>query len=636
MPSSGNLGEAVYTLRVDDTKFEKGLKSAEKSAGKVRKNFRETAQTVGKFGAGAAIAAFNMAAPFQQAADEIKRQIATATGASGEDLKRLSDQVRDVAGRWGSSWEEAGKVVAAVANIPTVSEKQEQAILDLTASYQRAGFDVEQYQLAVTTAMRSGGLEVEAAADIMAHFALESQATGVSADVMARQFEKASAKARETGMESEQLGILISQAAEMGGQSLVRELVAGLSKATTEAEATEFAAGSLGLEVEALDAMLIGAKSSIAGASGVLVEQNQETLTAAERWDGLKNRISGTLQEGMEKMPDWAATTASAFGDVQGFLMTHSTSLLLIASNTALMTNATLIAQRAIGVMGAVLRIVTTTALGPIMLAITALAMLALVVATNWDTFKDIFISIWNVIKAAAASAIGAIIGMLNKVLGTINSVIGGINAVTGMNIPTIPVIAKPDFGVGSVRDEAGALMTKIKAVDLGELLGNTRDKISGLFGGGDMDLPSAAVESIADMNQQLITDVQDVADKGTRVASKIPELHTTMDRIAIPELPAIEHPVPERPKVKDWQRDLWQKRGILEDTLDSDLAGPILGDSLDSRLSKLRYDLRREPTIVVNIQGDVLDSEESNVKLVSEIEKAIQNGRLHLTRGPQ
>jgi hypothetical protein len=56
----------------------------------------------------------------------------------------------------------------------------------------------------------------------------------------------------------------------------------------------------------------------------------------------------------------------------------------------------------------------------------------------------------------------------------------------------------------------------------------------------------------------------------------------------------------------------------------------------LDSRLSKLRYDLRREPTIVVNIQGDVLDSEESNVKLVSEIEKAIQNGRLHLTRGPQ
>ena len=565
--SQQNLGGAVYSLDIDNSKYDNKITAAEGSARGLGTTFGGVSKQVAQLGAGSVVAALAFAAPFQAAADEIRMQVATATGASGRELDALTDQVRTVATQWGVDWAAAGDVVAAVANIPTVSVKQEKALLDLTASYQRAGFNAGTMQVAVTTAMTATGAGATEAASVLAHFALQSQATGVSADTMAKAFTKSVDDFSALGFQVEESGALIAAAAAAGGTALVNKLEPALvsvqgayekgaiPQAEFEAkfrtllgliqEGSPAAAGlaeQLGINHTTMDILTQttagltqeqainittgnGLAGSIGGATARLVTQNQETLTATERWNGFKNGVSAFIQEGLEGLPEWAKTATGAFNDAIEFGGAHATSLLLVAQNTLIMSKANLLAQKVLRIMGVVMRVVTTSALGPMLLGIVALAGIALVVASNWTTFKDIFVAVWQVVRSAVAGAVSFVVGLINRAINSINNLIRGVNSISrlvgGPRIPTLPTISGSLAGgiSGGVPSSAAfsGLLGKIQAVDIGDLIGNTQASLPGFIGGGttiEVNVAGDILESEA-TNNRIVAEIERAAQQG-------------------------------------------------------------------------------------------------------------------------
>ena len=557
-----NLGNAVFTLDVNDAAFNRGLSRAEQTSAQTGRSFGRAAAGIGRAAAGLSIAAIGLAAPFQATSDAIRQSIATGTGAAGEDLDRLTDQVRDVAGQWGTSWEAAGEIVAAVANIPTVSEAQELALLDLTASFQRAGGSANELALTVNVATDNMGASIGEAADVVAFLAQTAQATGVGADFMAAAFRRASGDAQILGLSASDTAALIAGAAEVGGNALVRNLAPAFQQlidrqrimdVTTEefndsvnslfeaiVEGSEGAIREFsdelgitdtvtndlrqaigGMTAEQQANLLVTGEltSALGGASNALTTQNAETLTATERWQGIRNVVSGFIQEQLTDLPTWAQTGLAAANDVIGVMGQASTAILLVAQNTTIMSAATRIFATIARLTGIVLRIVTTTALGPIGIAIAALAAIALVVVANWTTFRDIFIAIWDVVKSAVADAIDFVIGLINQAIRNINRLISGINTVSRtVGGPQIGLLSELTFdanftGGRSTADTFAALTNRVQGVNIGDLLRNTQSQVSGFFGGGN---------GTGDVNVNIQGDILESEETNDRIVREI------------------------------------------------------------------------------------------------------------------
>ena len=365
-----NLGTAVYTLDVADGEFNSKINAAERASGNLGTNFASAAGTIGRAAVGLAAGILAIASPFQDTADQIRQAIATATGAAGEDLDLLSDQVRDVAARWGRDWAEAGDIVAAVANIDTVSEAQVQQLLDLTAAFQRIGGDANDVALTVNTAVRSINADIEEASDVVAALGIASQGTGVEVGFMARAFRRAAGDANDLGLSATDLGVLIVTAAEIGGEALVTRLSPALDDIIRAIDASDLSAEDFNTTMGLLfQAMADGATNEIArlgeelglnaatiadlariiggltdeelanlllevdnlagglsGSTEALVNQNLETLTATERWRGLRNQISGFIQEELSRLPGAFGVALAASADVISCLLYTSPS----------------------------------------------------------------------------------------------------------------------------------------------------------------------------------------------------------------------------------------------------------------------------------------------------------------------
>ena len=689
-----NLGNAIFTLDVQDAEFNRKLGDAEAASGRVGSSFGRTAGNIGKAAAGLAVAAVGLAGPFQDTADRIRQSIATGTGAAGASLDRLTNQVRQVAGQWGSDWAAAGDVVAAVANIPTTSPMQEQQILALTASFQRAGFEANNVALTVNVAAETMGTSIMEAADVVAFFATQSQATGVSADVMSAAFRRAAEDANILGFSASDTGALIANAAANGGAALVTRLAPALQAVVEQASRSDLtaemfsdtladlfalisegadasnprvaalaaqldltatvtndlAAATRGLNDDQIDALLTSNEtwSALEGTANRLVIQNMETLTATERWQGLRNTASGFIQEQLVNLPEWAQLATAAGNDVLGVMMSASTAILLAAQNTTIMTAAT----RAFGVVtqivGTILRVVTTTALGPIGIAIAALAALALVVITNWTTFRDIFLAIWDVVRASVASAIDFVIGLINRAIQQINRLIDSVNRVSSaVGGPTIGRLSELVFDTGIISggqtasEAAAALFNTVRNVDLGEVLSNATAGIGSLFGGGDA-AGDAQLDALADVIANTPTPaVAELAQAAESLRTIAGNFDDDDDFTASPALRMRG----QREQFDDDEDFLNEGRTVpvIETDPDTGETTVTTRRSRGPRPSRApRIPAARLPsgfggsgaccpgtTVNITIQGDILESEATNNRIVSEIERAVVRGKL-------
>ena len=168
-------------------------------------------------------------------------------------------------------------------------------------------------------------------------------------------------------------------------------------------------------------------------------------------------------------------------------------------------------------------------ALNPVLIALVALAGIATVVASNWQTFSAIFQSLWLVIRASVGAATNFIIDRLNDVIGLINRTIRQINRLSGvLGLPSIGEIAtvqRIDIsgGVG-VGDAARGAGRQFQAIDFGELLSNARDSLGGLLGGGgdtNITIQGDVFES-EETNDRLVREIERAVRAGKLATGQI------------------------------------------------------------------------------------------------------------------
>lgn len=289
--------------------------------------------------AGVAVAAFSVSA--YKDIEEAVNTIRVGTGATGEALDALSDNMRNVASNVPQSFQDVG---TAIADLNTRLGLTGQPLEDLATQFLNlsriTGIDVATAIREVTRTFGDWGIAAEDQAEALDYLFQVSQSTGIGVDQLAAKatlvgvplrqlglsFEDSAAmigKWEKEGVNSEMLMASLTRAATNLGKEGVpdmnaawEEMTGAIKGARTESEAMTIAAEYFGaraaanmsgairegrLDVENLTGALSGSSETINSAAA-------DTLTLGEKFDILKNKVGVIIEpigKGLVQALEW-------------------------------------------------------------------------------------------------------------------------------------------------------------------------------------------------------------------------------------------------------------------------------------------------------------------------------------------
>tara|TARA_R110002020_G_scaffold77761_5_gene196213 strand:- start:2598 stop:4544 length:1947 start_codon:yes stop_codon:yes gene_type:complete len=344
------------------------------------------------------------------------RNIQASTGATGKELEALNKSFKEVAKNVPQDFDAVSKAVGSVSTELGLTgnqlEKTTKQFLDLSRI---TGTEVEPLIKQVSDSMDLFGIDVSKAGDSMDAFTRASQLTNVP-------ISQLTAKVTEFGPVLRKMGLGMNESISFLGQlegagisasrimpglnAAMRRIAASGSKdlgeslqqsmrairdSTDETEAYNMsmklfgAEGATRMSIAIQDGTVdIAAMSeALASSQGALEEVNEGTMTSAERFDVLKNKLKLAVEP--------LASFAANFGPLVIMLPSAIGGIAALAGVTAVQTAMTWLwtaAQTALNIaMGPV---------GLIILGIVVAVGAAILIWKNWDKVSEVLLATWE------------------------------------------------------------------------------------------------------------------------------------------------------------------------------------------------------------------------------------------------
>jgi len=344
------------------------------------------------------------------------RNIQATTGATGKELEALKKSFKDVAGAVPQDFDTVSKAVGSVSTELGLTgnqlEETTKKFLDLSRI---TGTDVQPLIKQVSDSMLLFGVDASKAGDSMDAFTRASQLTGVPISNLTAKVTEFGPVLRNLGLDFNETIALMGQLegagisasrimpglnaamrrmAASGTQDMAEGLetaMRAIEGATTDTEALNLATDLFG--AEGAQRMSVAIRdgtvnieelaTTLGESSGAVEEMNEGTMTSAERFDVLKNK----LKLAVEPLGSFLAT----IGPIVIMLPSAIGGIAALAGVTAIQTAATWLwtaAQTALNI-----------ALGPVGLIILGIVVAvgaAILIWKNWDKVSEVLLATWE------------------------------------------------------------------------------------------------------------------------------------------------------------------------------------------------------------------------------------------------
>tara|TARA_Y100000310_G_scaffold256920_1_gene264847 strand:- start:972 stop:2612 length:1641 start_codon:yes stop_codon:yes gene_type:complete len=454
----------TVTITVDaDTK------AAENNVKGMGSKMQGAMKGVAKAAGGLTVAA-GAATMLGQEYQEATNTIAAGTGATGKQLEGLKESFKGV---WADVPQDAGKVAAAIADVNTEMGLEGEALENVTKAFldvsRAMGEDASPMIKGVADAMIAMGEPVENTKAFLDELTVASQAVGVPMTTLADKVIKfgpqlnalglplteatalianMEAKGIDVGKMMPGLNTAIKKLADEGVTDITGGLNAAINSiknAGTDAEglgiAMDLFGAGAGLRFkEAIDKGGLSTDDLIKameGAGGTVTALAAETLTTADKFDIMKNKIKANLAP----LGDFA----NKMGPMLMMVPALATGVSALAGSQVFQTAITWLQTAAMTALN--------FAMGPIgliILGIVAAVAAAILIFKNWDkiveVLKTTWDKVWNGMKDTVKAVVNPIIGFINAIIRGINGMIDGINKIE-IKIPDwVPLIGGNSF----------------------------------------------------------------------------------------------------------------------------------------------------------------------------------------------
>ena len=400
----------TVTITVDaDTK------DAEKNVKGMGAKFQTAMKGVAVAAGGLTLAA-GAAAKLGQEYQEATNTIAAGTGASGEQLEGLTQSFRDV---WKEVPQDAAAVSSAIADINTEMGLEGAALEDVTRAFldvsRAMGEDAGPMIKAVADSMIAFGVPAEETRAQLDKLTAVSQAVGVPMTALADTMVKFGPQLQTMGLSLDEATALVGnmEAAGLSASKMMpglntavqklakegvtdisaglQEMIASIQNAETDTEALAIATKNFGAGagVRFKDAIDKGAfalddlLAAMENSEGKVADLGAETLTSAERFDIMKNRVKDALVP----LGDFANNV----GPMVVMIPALATGVSALASSQVVATAATWLQTAAMTALN--------FAMGPIgliILGVVAAVAAAILIFKNWDTILEALKETWD------------------------------------------------------------------------------------------------------------------------------------------------------------------------------------------------------------------------------------------------
>jgi TP901 family phage tail tape measure protein len=420
----------TVTISVDaDTK------TAEKNVKGMGAKFSTAMKGVAVAAGGITLAA-GAASKLGEEYQEATNTIAAGTGASGEQLKGLTESFKEV---WGNVPQDAAAVSSAIADVNTEMGLEGEALEDVTTAFldvsRAMGEEAGPMIKAVADSMIAFGVPASDTESVLDKLTAASQAAGVPITNLADTMVNFGPQLNELGLPMDDAIALIANMESSGINAAkmmpglntaikkladggVTDITAGLQDAIKSIQNAESDSKGLAIAMDLFgagaglrfkDAIDKGAFSlddmlaAMGDSEGKVEELGAVTLTTSDKFDIMKNKVKGALTP--------IGSFATALGPLVIMIPAMTTAIAAMGT-TQIFTTAMTWAQSA--AMTAL-----NLAMGPIgliILGIVAAIVAAIVIFKNWDKIVDTFKNTWDVVWGAVKSVFDTVMGLIESV----------------------------------------------------------------------------------------------------------------------------------------------------------------------------------------------------------------------------